>query len=239
MYDGAPDEPDEDENDVSSSSFFKTAGNKKFNPVEHITSEIVHSSGGSSLFQGEDEMPMFSFDNSSNPGLDSLASLGAVGGLTSENSANKKVNEEGGQKPQNVVAVPKNIQRNIISRERDERRKVRRTEKPRNMMNEVMEVNPVAAFNEPPNDLNGGQSEMAEADQLQLPGDGSVDPSTFDIQPLEIGLDRVPTRLSSSELEARRQEEEDNLQNIVDEVLNSSSEADFVHGNGDQPPSPR
>ena len=80
---------------------------------------------------------------------------------------------------------------------------------------------------------------MAEADQLQLPGDGSVDPSAFDIQPLEIGLDRVPTRLSSSELEARRQEEEDNLQNIVDEVLNSSSEADFVHGNGDQPPSPR
>ena len=58
---------------------------------------------------------------------------------------NKKVNEEGGgnggngnQKPQNVVAVPKNIQRNIISRERDERRKVRRAEKPRNMMNEMV-----------------------------------------------------------------------------------------------------
>ena len=178
-------------------------------------------------------------------------------------NANKKVNEEaggagtsasgcvGGQKPQNVVAVPKNIQRNIISRERDDRRKVRRTEKPRNMMNEMMavDVNHMASFNEAGNDLNnagvsaanggGAQSEMAEADQLQLPGDGSVDPSTFDIQPLEIGLDRVPTRLSSSELEARRQEEEDNLQNIVDEVLNSSSEADFVHGNGDQPPSPR
>ena len=236
MYDGAPDEPDEDENDVSSSSFFKTAGNKKFNPVEHITSEIVHSSGGSSLFQGEDEMPMFSFDNSSNPGLDSLASLGAVGGLTSENSANKKVNEEG-QKPQNVVAVPKNIQRNIISRERDERRKVRRTEKPRNMMNEVMEVNPVAAFNEPPNDLNGGQSEMAEADQLQMPDSSD----TFELQPLgvEVGLDRVPTRLSSSELDARRQEEEDNLHNLVDEVLNSSSEADFVHGPSDQLHSPK
>ena len=99
--------------------------------------------------------PMFAFETSSNPGLDSLASLGAVGGLTnSENSngaggsgasaGNKKVNEEGGggissQKPQNVVAVPKNIQRNIISRERDERRKVRRTEnKPRNMMNEMV-----------------------------------------------------------------------------------------------------
>ena len=99
--------------------------------------------------------PMFAFETSSNPGLDSLASLGAVGGLTnSENTngaggsggsaGNKKVNEEGGcgissQKPQNVVAVPKNIQRNIISRERDERRKVRRTEnKPRNMMNEMV-----------------------------------------------------------------------------------------------------
>ena len=99
----------------------------------------------SSLFQGEDEMPMFSFDNTSNPGLDSLATLGAVGGgggggLNSE-SSNKKINEES-QKPQNVVAVPKNIQRNIISRERD--RKVRRgAEKPRNMMNEVMEVNPL------------------------------------------------------------------------------------------------
>lgn len=100
--------------------------------------------------------PMFAFETSSNPGLDSLASLGAVGGLTnSENTngaggsggsaGNKKVNEEGGggissQKPQNVVAVPKNIQRNIISRERDERRKIRRTEKPRNMMNEMNEM---------------------------------------------------------------------------------------------------
>ena len=50
--------------------------------------------------------PMFAFETSSNPGLDSLASLGAVGGLTtSENTNggvggasnnNKKVNEEGG-----------------------------------------------------------------------------------------------------------------------------------------------
>ena len=60
------------------------------------------------MFQGEDEMPpMFAFETSSNPGLDSLASLGAVGGLTttSENTNggvggasnnNKKVNEEGG-----------------------------------------------------------------------------------------------------------------------------------------------
>ena len=37
-------------------------------------------------------------------------------------------------------------------------------------------------------------------------------------------------------LDARRQEEEDNLQNLVDEVLNSSSEADFVHGASDQLP---
>ena len=62
---------------------------------------------------------------------------------------------------------------------------------------------------------------------------------TFDLQPLEVGLDRVPTRLSSSDLDARRQEEEDNLQNLVDEVLNSSSEADFVHGATDQLPSPK
>ena len=61
----------------------------------------------------------------------------------------------------------------------------------------------------------------------------------FDLQPLEVGLDRVPTRLSSSDLDARRQEEEDNLQNLVDEVLNSSSEADFVHGATDQLPSPK
>ena len=80
MYDGVQDEPDEDENDVSSSTFFKTAGNKKFNPVEHIASEIVNSSGGSSLFQGDDDLPMFPYENASNQGLDSLASLGAVGG---------------------------------------------------------------------------------------------------------------------------------------------------------------
>ena len=160
----------------------------------------------------------------------------------------------GSQKPQNVVAVPKNIQRNIISRERDERRKIRRTEKPRNMMNEMNEmvmpsidqghqgqhqVNPLA-FNDSHtqmNDLNTTtQSDMAEADQLQIP-DSALE--TFDLQPLEVGLDRVPTRLSSSELDARRQEEEDNLQNLVDEVLNSSSEADFVHGATEQLPSPK
>ena len=51
----------------------------------------------------------------------------------------------------------------------------------------------------------------------------------------EVGLDRVPTRLSSSELEAgRREEEEETLQNLVDEVLNStSSEVDFIVGNSD------
>ena len=58
-----------------------------------------------------------------------------------------------------------------------------------------------------------------------------------DLEPLEVevGLDRVPTRLSSSDLEAgRRQEDEENLQNLVDEVLNStSSEVDFIVGNSD------
>ena len=96
MYDGVQDEPDEDENDVSSSTFFKTAGNKKFNPVEHIASEIVNSSGGSSLFQGDDDLPMFPYENASNQGLDSLASLGAVGGGVPMENANKKVNEEAG-----------------------------------------------------------------------------------------------------------------------------------------------
>ena len=41
------------------------------------------------MFQGEDEMPpMFAFETSSNPGLDSLASLGAVGGLTTSENTN-------------------------------------------------------------------------------------------------------------------------------------------------------
>ena len=59
------------------------------------------------------------------------------------------------------------------------------------------------------------------------------------IQPREVGLDRVPTRLSSSDLEGRRQEEEENIQNLVDEVLNTSSEVDFVLGNSDQLHSPK
>ena len=54
----------------------------------------------------------------------------------------------------------------------------------------------------------------------------------FEPLEMEVGLDRVPTRLSSSELEAgRRQEDEENLQNLVDEVLNN--EVDFIVGNSD------
>ena len=134
----------------------------------------------------------------------------------------------------------------------------------------IFQVNPLAFNNDSHNthqlnDLNTTtQSDMAEADQLQIPDKyvlisrnfiflriiliyvkilcilffSAVD-QTFDLQPLEVGLDRVPTRLSSSDLDARRQEEEDNLQNLVDEVLNSSSEADFVHGATDQLPSPK
>jgi len=59
------------------------------------------------------------------------------------------------------------------------------------------------------------------------------------LQPIEVGLDRVPTRLSSSDLE-RRQEEEENEQNLVEEILNStSSEVDFILGNTDRLASPK
>ena len=81
------------------------------------------------------------------------------------------------------------------------------------------------------------QSDMAEADQGRLPEDEEHD--NVLIQPREVGLDRVPTRLSSSDLEGRRQEEEENIQNLVDEVLNTSSEVDFVLGNSDQLHSPK
>ena len=79
------------------------------------------------------------------------------------------------------------------------------------------------------NDENESQSEMVEADQENF----------MELQPLEVGLDRVPTRLSSTELENRRaEEEEENLQNLVDEVLNTSSDNDFV-ANDHAPPSPK
>lgn len=155
----------------------------------------VNSSGGSSLVMNDDDpLRLFSYE-------ESLASLGAVGGqLSVPDDPSKKVNEE----KQNV-AVPKNVQRNIISRERDGR-KIRREEKP-------------------PRNMLEAQSDMVEADQGQSQS--------------ELGLDRVPTRLSSSELEARRQEEDENLQNLVDEVLNTSSEADFVTGSSDLLHSPK
>jgi hypothetical protein len=274
------DDEDADENNVSSSSFFKLSTNKRFNPVATATShtssndnrlaflassnmEQLLSSGGSSLVAGQElddgRLPLFTYEVASNFGFsDSLALLGAVGGAaTSEAAAseaattnNKKQNEEVAK--QQNVAVPKNIQRNLISRERDGR-KVRR-EKPRNMMAHQQPPQPPEEEAEEESfsniiqfqllNTNEVQSEMAEADQdvLQIPDDLGVEAVVAVVEGVndhepphrEQGLDRVPTRLSSSELDARRQEEEDSLQNLVDEVLNSSSEADFVpHGNYD------
>ena len=210
---------------------------------------------------------------------DSLASLGAVGGASSissctveplenNNVIKKQVNNlESDAKQQNVtiVAVPKNIQRNIISRERDDRRKIRHRErepKPRNMMGSVptsvLSTDPQghaaaaasaatssrAPQQAPPpsntsnhdmgfipikfrNDCEHGEDAVGGATGGDQDHSGSLE--------MEVGLDRVPTRLSSSELEAgRRQEEDENLQNLVDEVLNStSSEVDFIVGNSD------
>jgi hypothetical protein len=44
----------------------------------------------------------------------------------------------------------------------------------------------------------------------------------------EQGLDRVPTRLSANELEQQRLAEEANMQSLVDEVLNTSSDSELV-----------
>lgn len=208
-----------------------------------------------------------------------MASLGAVGGASSissgtvepmenNNVIKKQVNNlESDAKQQNVtiVAVPKNIQRNIISRERDDRRKIRHRErepKPRNMMGSVptsvLSTDPQghaaavastatssrASQQAPPpsnssnhdmgfipikfrNDCEQGEDAVGGATGGDQDHSGSLE--------MEVGLDRVPTRLSSSELEAgRRQEEDENLQNLVDEVLNStSSEVDFIVGNSD------
>ena len=168
---------------------------------------------------------LFSFE-------ESLSSLGAVGGSSGANGdqteKNKKVNEQN-------VAVPKNVQRNIISRERDGR-KVKREKQPRNMMNQQdheqdqLEHHPGAALTLTFRN-NESESEMIEADQQD-------NQSFMDLQPLEVGLDRVPTRLSSTELDYRRAEEEDNIQNLVDEVLNTSSDTDFV-ANDHNLPSPK
>lgn len=203
------------------------------NPPPLVTASVAgaaNSSGASSIIASQDDDRLYLMD-------DGLASLGAVG-LAVE--AGKKINED-----KNVVAVPKNIQRNIISRERDTR-KIRR-EKPRNMMQNEHEAAgfvPVVKFQH--NELSSSgaavtaadndidQNDMAEADQQATSSMGNTD----SIEP-SLELDRVPTRLSSTELE-RRQQDEEELQNLVEEVLNStSSEVDFVVGRSDQIPSPK
>ena len=111
---------------------------------------------------------------------ESLSSLGAVGGSSGANGdqteKNKKVNEQN-------VAVPKNVQRNIISRERDGR-KVKREKQPRNMMNQQdheqdqLEHHPGAALTLTFRN-NESESEMIEADQQD-------NQSFMDLQPLEV-----------------------------------------------------
>ena len=207
-----------------------------------------------------------------------MASLGAVGGansissgtvepLENNNVIKKQVNNlESDAKQQNVtiVAVPKNIQRNIISRERDDRRKIRHRErepKPRNMMGSVptsvLGTDPHGhaaaastatssqALQQAPPPSNSSNHDMSfipikfrnDCEQGENAVGGAIrgDQDHSGSLEMEVGLDRVPTRLSSSELEAgRRQEEDENLQNLVDEVLNStSSEVDFIVGNSD------
>ena len=237
MYSAAADVEDEDNNGVTSTSF--KSGIKRFTPNDNrlaylaSSSSAMHpnadnNSSNSSSLVAEDErlLPtLFSFE-------ESLSSLGAVGGSSGANGdqteKNKKVNEQN-------VAVPKNVQRNIISRERDGR-KVKREKQPRNMMNQQdheqdqLEHHPGAALTLTFRN-NESESEMIEADQQD-------NQSFMDLQPLEVGLDRVPTRLSSTELHYRRAEEEDNIQNLVDEVLNTSSDTDFV-ANDHNLPSPK
>jgi len=264
------DDDDNDENNVSSTSLFKNGISiKTFNAavlapstnsatndnrlalLAASSAAEVNSSGESSLVQEEDQhqhqLPLFAYEASS--GIqDSLASLGAVGGTNSiepvETIIKKQVNNED-TKQQNVVtvAVPKNIQRNIISRERDDRRKLRHRgggeQKPRNMMcsNTTPSSTASAAPIPPPstsapNDMGFIPIKFRNDEQYEACSGGDQE---FEPLEMEVGLDRVPTRLSSSELEAgRRQEDEENLQNLVDEVLNStSSEVDFIVGNSD------
>ena len=174
-----------------------------------------------------------------------MASLGAVGGASAaepvEAVIKKQVNNEDTKQQNVTVAVPKNIQRNIISRERDDRRKLRHRgeQKPRNMMMATTSAasvtsTEVASAPQPPltttNDIGFIPIKFRNDEQSEA---GGLD-QDHELQPLEVevGLDRVPTRLSSTELEAgRRQDEEENLQNLVDEVLNN--EVDFIVGNSD------
>ena len=227
----------EDEDNGVTSTTFKNSGIKRFTPNDNrlaylASSSAMHpnaenNSSNSSLVAEDDRLlpTLFSFE-------ESLSSLGAVGGSGEQTEKNKKVNES-----QNV-AVPKNVQRNIISRERDGR-KVKREKQPRNMQqNDLLhgqELDHHAGAESLSltfrNNEENDESEMIEADQQD-------NQSFMDLQPLEVGLDRVPTRLSSTELDHRRAEEEDNIQNLVDEVLNSSSDTDFV-ANDHNLPSPK
>ena len=177
--------------------------------------------------------------------------MGAVGGVSAiepvEAVIKKQVNNED-TKQQNVttVAVPKNIQRNIISRERDDRRKLRHrgTEpKPRNMMMAASATSTTSVTStevpsapQPPlttnNDMGFIPIKFRNDEQSEASGGLDQDHELQQPLELEVGLDRVPTRLSSTELEAgRRQDDEENLQNLVDEVLNN--EVDFIVGNSD------
>ena len=144
-------------------SLFKT---KKLNEPNNVTSttsgnfhevqQHPNSSGASSL----QEEP-FTFEGIH----DTLASLGAVGGCE------KLKNED-----KNVVAVPKNIQRNIISRERDGRKVRRSGEKPRNMLLPQQQQSGPAEVREARgfipikfrNDFESEQNDMVEADQGEL-----------------------------------------------------------------------
>ena len=92
--------------------------------------------------------------------------------------------------------------------------------------------------------LSDGQNLEAEAFVPNLESLSSVEVNVdFESnENAEIGLDRVPTRLSNSDVENRRNEEEsgENVQNLVEEMLNStSSEVDFIVGNTDNLPSPK
>lgn len=256
-------EAEDNRGGVGSSSFFKLV-NKRINSGPNLPStesaaaaERMYSGASHESSIGDSVENMF--EQPLRPtamGNDSGNLFGAVGGGNYEStSAAVKNKEETKQK--NVVAVPKNVQRNLISRERDGR-KVRR-EKPRNMVNDDDDdgggeqeanrfVNIQLQFkktgaNAVSSEQDKQQSEMAEADQDRdeeelTAGFGAAEAAAA-VSNSEIGLDRVPTRLSSSDLDTRRQEEEDSLQNLVDEVLNSSSETDFVPGDTDRLPTPQ
>lgn len=78
------------------------------------------------------------------------------------------------------------------------------------------------------------EDEILVQDGSDEGGATSMRPETED----QMGLDRVPTRLSSHSLSQQRQNEEINLRSLVDEVLNTSSESELVEDALDVPPPP-